>query len=68
MGKRALFQGKVALFGVVQPKNLRHYFGKALFEVALFGGLLYVFGKFGHIWKFGTLRFQVKSNFFSHFM
>ena len=41
MGKRALFQDKVALFGVVQPKNLGHYFRVALFVVALFGVLLY---------------------------
>ena len=41
MGKRALFRGKAALFGVVQPKNLGLYFGVALFGVALFGVLLW---------------------------
>ena len=39
--KRALFWGKVALFGVVHPENLRHYFEVALFGVALFGVLLW---------------------------
>ena len=40
MGKWALFWGKAALFGVVQPKNLGHYFRVALFGMSLFGVLL----------------------------
>ena len=40
MGKRALFRGNAASFGVVQPKNLGHYFGVALFGAALLGVLL----------------------------
>ena len=36
MGKRALFRGTEALFGVVETKNLGHYFEVALFELALF--------------------------------
>ena len=41
MGKRALFRGKGALFGVVHTKTLGHYFEVAQFEVALFEVLLY---------------------------
>ena len=41
VGKRALFRGKGALFGVVHTKLLGHYFEVALFEVALFEVLLY---------------------------
>ena len=42
VGKRALFRGKGALFGVVHTKTLGHYFEVALFEVALFEVLLYM--------------------------
>ena len=38
--ERELFQAKVALFVVVQHKNLGQYFGVALFGVELFGVLL----------------------------
>ena len=41
VGKRALFQGKGALFGVVHTKNHGHYFEVALFGVTLFEVLLY---------------------------
>ena len=41
MEKRAPCRGKGALSGVVNPKNIWHYFGVALFEVALIRVLLY---------------------------
>ena len=47
MVKRALFRGKAALFEVVHPKNLWLYFGAALFVVALFGVLLYLWFHIG---------------------
>ena len=40
VGKRALFRGKGALFGVVHTKNHGHYFEVALFWLALFEVLL----------------------------
>ena len=38
--EKALFWDVAALFGVVQPKNLGHYFRVALFGMSLFGVLL----------------------------
>ena len=42
VGKRALFRINGAIFGVLDTKNLGHYFEVELFEVALFRVLLYV--------------------------